>query len=211
MKAASSTKQFTDMNDYYAVHAKIYDLTRWTFLFGRSGILDTLHAQLPAAANLLEIGVGTGSNIAKLRQLYPQAKVWGFEVAEQMYQKAVGKFGADKPTVRLIHAPYTLNHAEKLPEMDAVLFSYSLTMMNPYFEEVIEQAHKDLKTGGLIAVCDFHQSRWAGFERWMAVNHVRMQGHLLPALNSRFRQVYLETPRAYGGVWEYLMYVGRKV
>jgi len=39
---------------------------------------------------------------------------------------------------------------------------------------------------------------------------VRMEGHLLPALRERFGPTVEEIPRAYGGVWEYLLFVGRK-
>ena len=70
--------------------------------------------------------------------------------------------------------------------------------------------HADLRPGGLIAIVDFHDSPFAWFRRWMGVNHVRLDGHLLPRLRQRFEASHLETPRAYGGFWRYAIFVGRR-
>ncbi|MFZ1642432.1 MAG: hypothetical protein WAV07_13590, partial [Candidatus Contendobacter sp.] len=44
-----------------------------------------------------------------------------------------------------------------------------------------------------LAAVDFHDTRFPAFQRWMAVNHVRMDGHLPPCLNARCRPL-LQTP-----------------
>jgi S-adenosylmethionine-diacylgycerolhomoserine-N-methlytransferase len=74
----------------------------------------------------------------------------------------------------------------------------------------LESAAADLQTGGLIAVVDFHQTPLRVFRRWMQYNHVRMTGHLLPGLAARFRPRLVETRRAYGGWWTYLLFIGEK-
>ena len=94
--------------------------------------------------------------------------------------------------------------------MDVVLCSYSLTMINPQWQEVILKAKEDLNEGGIMAVTDFHQSQFKWFEQHMGNNHVRMDGHLLPFLNQHFNAVVEQENKAYGGVWEYLVYLGRK-
>ena len=43
----------------------------------------------------------------------------------------------------------------------------------------------------------------------MGVNHVRMEGHLRPALGPGLRSVHDEVRSAYGGLWEYFLFVGR--
>src|SRR5262245_5775143 len=48
------------MSRYYAWHSRIYDATRWAFLFGRDAILDDLG--LEAGQTVVEIGCGTGRN-----------------------------------------------------------------------------------------------------------------------------------------------------
>ena len=47
---------------YYALHSRIYDATRWTFLFGRESILRR-SAKIAAPERILEVGCGTGRNL----------------------------------------------------------------------------------------------------------------------------------------------------
>ena len=83
-------------------------------------------------------------------------------------------------------------------------------MINPGWQELLEQAQKDLKPGGHIAVVDFHQSSFSGFKKWMGVNHVEMNGHLLPVLEKLFTSTQKEIKSAYFGIWQYLLFVGKK-
>ena len=93
---------------------------------------------------------------------------------------------------------------------DLVLFSYSLTMMNPGWQEAIDAAFNDLASGGFIAATDFHNSPLPFFKRWMGVNHVRMDGHIVPELEQRFKAKEHHINNAYGGIWQYFMFVGEK-
>ncbi len=97
------------------------------------------------------------------------------------------------------------------PPFDLLVFSYALSMFNPGWDQAIGVAHQELAPGGTIAVVDFHSSPLALFKRWMALNHVRMEGHLLPELQSRFAIIHQEIRPAYGGIWYYLLFVGKKV
>ena len=45
MKTQHKTLEQT-LSSYYQMHAPIYDLTRWSFLFGRIGILNKSHGGL---------------------------------------------------------------------------------------------------------------------------------------------------------------------
>jgi S-adenosylmethionine-diacylgycerolhomoserine-N-methlytransferase len=94
--------------------------------------------------------------------------------------------------------------------MDGIVFSYALTMFNPGWELAIDAAARDLSDEGLIAVVDFHDTPCAWFGRWMGINHVRMEGHLLPRLRERFEPVYEEERRAFGGLWRYFLFIGRR-
>jgi S-adenosylmethionine-diacylgycerolhomoserine-N-methlytransferase len=44
----------------------------------------------------------------------------------------------------------------------------------------------------------------------MGYNHVRMEEHLLPVLQDKFQTIQLEIHQAYGGLWTYFVYVGKK-
>ena len=83
-------------------------------------------------------------------------------------------------------------------------------MFNPGFAEAIATAQRDLVPGGHIAVVDFHDTRLPFFERWMGVNHVRMNGQLQPLLAAQFQTCTDRLQTAYGGIWRYLLFVGRK-
>ena len=93
--------------------------------------------------------------------------------------------------------------------LDYILFSYSLSMMNPGWREAIDAACADLTEKGMIAVVDFHHSPVPGFKRWMKVNHVRMDGHLKPYLTQRFRPETNIVRRAYSGLWQYFLFTGK--
>lgn len=83
-------------------------------------------------------------------------------------------------------------------------------MINPGWESAIDCACQDLAPGGLVGVVDFHNTPLSLFERWMELNHVRMEGHLLPQLEHHFRPLTVETRRVYGGLWRYLLFIGEK-
>lgn len=193
---------------YYQFQSQIYDLTRWTFLFGRKQIVNLLPFAQDANFSLLEIGCGTGYNLKRLATYYPHAQLQGMDLSADMLHIAQQSTKSHLDRIELIQAPYGAAPLSYCP--DVILFSYALTMINPQWEELLEQAYQDLAPGGIIAVTDFHDSRFSWFKQHMGNHHVRMDGHLLPALKSRFSPVFEEIKQAYLGVWEYVIFVGRK-
>jgi S-adenosylmethionine-diacylgycerolhomoserine-N-methlytransferase len=196
------------LEGYYRLHARIYDATRWSFLFGRTAILREA-AAVTRPARILEVGCGTGKNLVNLRRLFPQAEVTGVDLSETMLAVARRKTAPLGPRVRLLHGAYGPTFQNDRA-WDLVLFSYALTMFNPGFGEAIATAHRDLAPGGHIAVVDFHDTRLPLFERWMGVNHVRMNGQLQPLLTAQFESRTDRLQTAYLGIWRYLLFVGRK-
>jgi S-adenosylmethionine-diacylgycerolhomoserine-N-methlytransferase len=192
---------------YYRFHSRIYDATRWSFLFGRQALIDHLRDTL-APANILEVGAGTGRNLRALCTAFPDAQVAGVDVSQDMLRVARRNLGPLASRVELLHRSYD-GPVGRRP-FDLVVFSYSLSMINPGWVSALEAARADLAPGGHIAVVDFHDSALSWFKRWMAVNHVRMQGHLLPNLEDRFETCHRRIRGAYLGVWNYLTFVGRK-
>ncbi|NJL76255.1 MAG: class I SAM-dependent methyltransferase, partial [Saprospiraceae bacterium] len=176
--------QAGEIKNYYKLHAKIYDLTRWSFLFGRREILQRLPIERSKSITILEVGCGTGFNLKLLGKQFPNAKLIGIDVSHEMLEKAKENTAAFKDRVTLVEAPYSRDSKAAGSGVDIVLCSYSLTMINPQWQEVILKAKADLKVGGYMAVTDFHQSQFSWFERHMGNNHVRMNGHLLPFLES---------------------------
>ncbi|MEI6654672.1 MAG: hypothetical protein WCP45_07895 [Verrucomicrobiota bacterium] len=76
-------------------------------------------------------------------------------------------------------------------------------MINPGYDAVLQICKSDLSATGLVAVVDFHQSRWDWFRRWIGVNHVRMEGQVLDELRRHFQPCVCEVHRGYGGRWRY--------
>ena len=207
---SNSILQQKVMTQYYSYQSKIYDATRWSFLFGRKQVLKQLKKHLPQAQNMLEIGCGTGTNLQELIQMYPDSHIWGIEGAKDMYKIAQKKLNSKRFKAHLIKTAYIKEHGLALPMMDVIVFSYVLTMINPYYKEVIEQAYKDLAPGGRIVVVDFHLTTSDTFRKWMEVNHVVMKGQLLPILQSLFETEFLQIEHAYGELWHYFMFIGKK-
>lgn len=191
---------------YYRLHARLYDATRWSFLFGRGALLRRIDG---GPRRILEVGCGTGRNLVALGRRFPKAAITGVDLSEDMLavaRRACAPFGRRIALRRLsYHAP--LGPADGC---DLVLFSYALSMFNPGYEEALAAAFADLAPGGLVAVVDFHATRSAAFARWMAFNHVRMNGHLRPALRALFQPLTDVVRPAYAGLWHYLLFTGRK-
>jgi S-adenosylmethionine-diacylgycerolhomoserine-N-methlytransferase len=197
------------LEGYYRLHAGIYDATRWSFLFGRNAIIDRAAAAHPAPGRILEIGCGTGHNLLALARRFPRAHLTGVDLSGAMLTRALRKTAAFGGRINLVQRAYGPVHAGS-GGYDLVLCSYALTMFNPGFEQAIAAAAHDLAPGGHFALVDFHATRFPWFARWMGVNHVRMDGQLRPLLREQFVPATEEIRSAYGGVWEYLLFVGRR-
>jgi S-adenosylmethionine-diacylgycerolhomoserine-N-methlytransferase len=203
----ASSPAETAVEKYYRFHSRIYDATRWSFLFGRTAVIDSFAGIAPQ--NILEVGCGTGRNLVELGRRFPRARVTGVDLSDIMLDLARRKTVSFGPRVQLLRQAYAAPLNEP-PGYDLVLFSYALSMFNPGYEAAIAAARRDLVPGGRIAVVDFHDSRFGFFERWMGMNHVRMNGQLRPLLQSHFTPVTDRLCPAYAGLWRYLLFVGRK-
>lgn len=193
------------VENYYRFHAPIYDATRWSFLFGRKRILDMI-PDLPADPRIMEIGCGTGQNIRRLENQFPNANILGVDLSNEMLKIASEKLnGSDQ--VDLLKARYGSDQLHK-GSFDMILLSYSLTMMNGLYKDLLIQVSKDLKPDGHVAVVDFHASPFDWFRRWMNLNHVDFSGHLLPQLQKHFQPIKKEVNNAYAGLWSYFLFVG---
>lgn len=209
MIGPAEVHQQKNMRTYYAFQAKIYDRTRWSFLFGRNAILHDLPFDRDASLNILEVGCGTGYNLRRLHRRFPNAQLVGVDLSTDMLERAQKKTRSFSDQVQLVEGAY--GEVELPFEPQLILFSYCLTMVNPHWIQLLRRAEKDVTTGGYVAVVDFHRSRYSWFRQHMKKHHVRMEAHILPFLNQHFFPVLSETSKAYFGVWEYFQYVGKKM
>ena len=198
------------MRNYYQFQSKIYDLTRWSFLFGRKTVIRKLPVDTLDPVHIVEIGCGTGYNLARMARRFPAAWFTAYDVSADMIRLARKNTAAYQDRIKLIEAPFSAEEAEFCAPADIVLFSYSLTMINPQWSTLISLAVDLLKPGGHLAVVDFHASAHPWFKKHMGKNHVRMDAHLLPVLASQLLPVVKSVKKAYGGIWEYLIFIGKK-
>lgn len=147
------------MQRYYRLQSKIYDATRWTFLFGRKRIIRELPVlEETAALEILEVGCGTGYNLKRLALRFPNARLTGMDVSADMLERSASRTAQWADRITLLEKPYGEENLSFHGKFDLILFSYSLTMINPQWATLIAQAKQDLKPGGVIAVVDFFDS-----------------------------------------------------
>ncbi len=197
-----------DTNAYYRFHAGIYDLTRWTFLFGRRALVRHIAERQPR--RVLEIGCGTGRNLIGLKKRVPDAECMGVDASADMLRIARGKAG--DLDIRWVEGMYPSQEVdaalESAGEPDVILFSYALSMFNPGYDECLKKAHSTIAPGGVVCVVDFHNSPFAWFRRWMAMNHVRMESQLLDAMLKLGELSLYREKRGLLGIWRYNIMMG---
>jgi S-adenosylmethionine-diacylgycerolhomoserine-N-methlytransferase len=207
--AADST-QVDTIRGYYQLHAKLYQATRWSFLFGRKRIIDVLNIPSDSQQTILEVGCGTGHNLSALAKRFKSLHLIGVDISPDMLAVASEKLKRHSRRVLLLEKPYAPGNWNLPAKPNIVLFSYCLTMINPGWEGALQRAHDDLAEGDTIAVVDFYFSPFKSFRNWMGFNHVRMEKHLTPELEKLFTKTHFEVRSAYFGIWTYFLFVGKK-
>ena len=191
------------LDGFYRLHASIYDWTRPLFLFGRREAVRAL--ALRPGDRVLDVGCGTGWSLPRL--FARGARVVGIEPSAPMRRQAAARLERRglSGVVELDLRPYG-SHGEYEGCADAVLFSYSLSMIPP-FEAVLERARLDLRPGGRIAVVDFLDARGAvGFG--LRRSRVCLGPERLVALRRLFPRHH-EAIRSVG-FWTYFLFAGER-
>ena len=200
------------MSQYYAWHSRIYDATRWAFLFDRDAILSDLHFQ--PGETVIEIGCGTGRNLSAIVQgVGPTGRVLAVDCAKPMLAKCSRRIRSHAfKNVDLIELEYGQRPLEKAGA-DVVLLSYSLSMI-PNWGQVLECAQRELRPGGRIGVVDFCMENPSkatlAFARWMAVNRVCVDRPYRERLQSLFSPLHSVSRQAFGGLWTFYRFVGQR-
>jgi S-adenosylmethionine-diacylgycerolhomoserine-N-methlytransferase len=152
----ASHRAFLDR--YYGLTHHVYDVSRKYYLFGRDGVLDRLLAS--DWATLVELGPGTGRNLARLHRRRPNAVLGGLEASEVMRAHALRRcpwaridagFAEDGDVAAVLGGP---------PQR--ILMSYCLSMFTDK-DRAIDNARACLAPGGELWVVDF--SDLAGLPR----------------------------------------------
>lgn len=192
------------VTNYYRKVAKIYDLNRSLFLFGRKQLIKKLSNQRTNLPRILEVGCGTGSILLALHHHYPNSQIVGLDLSENMLAIARQKT-ANIPNITLIQGPFDQDFSYK--PFDLVVFSYALSVF-PDLENTLALTQKQLVPGGVIAMVDFFNSNYDLFKLWISRN-IPIRTHFpIQTLNDRFKQEYYQTHNAYFGFWKYFLFIG---
>lgn len=149
------------MDRMYRWQKHIYDVTRKPYLLGRDSLIESLAP--PPGGRVLEIGCGTGRNLAKAARRWPDARYYGLDVSKQMLDKArasvkrAGVFDA----VSFAQGDATNFDPQALFGAGAfhrIVFSYTLSMI-PAWRDALSHAAGLLQPGAAILIADFGDQR----------------------------------------------------
>jgi S-adenosylmethionine-diacylgycerolhomoserine-N-methlytransferase len=148
------------MDRMYRFQRHIYDASRRYYLLGRDRLLDQL--QPPHEGSILEIGCGTGRNLAGAATRYKHAKLFGIDISQEMLKSAL-------TTMQRLHhgtpARFACVDATSFnPQLslgqarfDRIYFSYALSMI-PDWQAALRHATSMLAPDGELHIVDFGQS-----------------------------------------------------
>lgn len=147
------------MNRMYRLQRHVYDASRRYYLLGRDQLIADL--DVPPGGTVLEAGCGTGRNLIKAAERYPHARLYGFDISDEMLKcarAAIVKHGlADRVRVAQGDAlDFRAAAIFGIPVFDRIYFSYALSMI-PGWESALRHACTMLAKKGALHVADFGQ------------------------------------------------------
>ena len=163
------------MDSVYRWQRHIYDITRKYFLFGRDRLIRGL--RVPYGGAVLEIGCGTGRNLALVRSLWPKTQIHGLDISPLMLETAADRLGARAKLAVGDACAFDPQALFGRAAFERVMISFALSMI-PAWEEAMAQAIAVLAPGGELHMVDFGMGeglpaplRWV-LMRWLAHFHV---------------------------------------
>jgi len=139
-----------NLEAFYGPQARHYDRFRERLLRGRSELFSQL--ALPAGARIAELGAGTGRNLEFLGgRIRGLEQAWLVDLCPSLLAQSRLRWEGWN-NVEVVEADACTWRPDA--PLDAVIFSYSLTMI-PDWSAAIDNALSMLKPGGRLAVVDF--------------------------------------------------------
>jgi len=181
----------------YRDQASAYDRFRAGFLHGRRELVERI--PVGPGARIVELGAGTGSNLEHFGdRLGAFSSVFLVDLCPALLEVARARCSRPgRRHVRVLAGDACVWQPPDGRPVDAVLFSYALTMIPDWFRAV-DNALAMLRPGGWIGSADFHLSRTrhgatarAFWRAWFGHNAVHPSPDHLPYLSHRARPVHV--------------------
>lgn len=156
------------MDRIYSAQRHIYDLTRKYYLFGRDRLIDEL--DLRGRETVLEVGCGTGRNLIRAARAWPQAQFFGLDISAAMLATARARIVSAGLSDRIVlaqgdAAAFDAKTMFGTERFDRVVFSYTLSMIPPW-REALMQGLAVTAPAGRLTVVDFDtQHGWPAMWR----------------------------------------------
>ncbi|WP_106795418.1 class I SAM-dependent methyltransferase [Rhizobium sp. H4] len=191
--AGMSDEHASLMDGMYRYQRHIYDLTRKYYLLGRDSTIRNL--DVPEGGTLLEVGCGTGRNMAFAHRHFPTAKLFGLDISQEMLISARKTFAtkATIPEFRVADATAFTPREFGVGGFDRILISYALSMI-PDWERAVDASIAALNPGGQLHIVDFGQQeglpRWfrSMLQAWLAKFHVTPRPDLREVLEAQAQE-----------------------
>lgn len=197
------------MDRMYRWQRSFYDLTRKPYLLGRDELIASL---APAAGSaVLEIGCGTGRNLVRAAQTWPEARFYGYDVSAVMLEtagKAIQRGGL-QDRIRMEQGDactFDPRDAFNVRRFDTIYFSYVLSMI-PCWKDALSRAADLLEPGGTLLIADFGSQQGIGplpraaLAKWLAMFDVKPRLELQEELQmiAAARGLMTEAQEMFGG------------
>jgi len=185
-----SEKHADLMDGMYRYQRHFYDLTRKYYLLGRDRTIRSL--DVPQGGTLLEVGCGTGRNMALAHKHFPTARLYGLDISQEMLISARKTFAtkATIPDFRVADATAYTPREFGVTGFDRILISYALSMI-PDWERAVDASIAALNPGGQLHIVDFGQQgglpAWFRklLQAWLAKFHVTPRANLREVLEAQ--------------------------
>ncbi len=195
------------MDGTYRHQRHIYDLSRKYYLLGRDRMIEAM--EMPQGADVLELGCGTGRNLAAVAKRWPNAHLHGLDISSEMLATARSTARRTGLKMKLVQGDASSFDPEALfgkPAFDRVFISYALSMI-PAWENTIDAAIAALAPQGSLHIVDFGQQERlpslfrSALHAWLARFHVNPRATLFDVVVGKAEKAGLKarSERLYRG------------
>ncbi len=189
-KTHNRTGAYEKMDKMYRHQRYFYDFTRKYYLLGRDRLIHEM--KISGGDKVVEIGCGTGRNLAILAKDHPNADFYGIDASAEMLetaQQTISSKNINNVTLKNeLAGNFSFADTFSLHKpFDAVFFSYSISMI-PDCEASLQNALKNLKSGKTLYIVDFYDQRDLSkmfkkiLQIWLKQFHVVYPKQLIPFL-----------------------------